>query len=67
MNPNETNSKATNFQIKFPFGKTNGENAIPTAAKNATTQEVQPNVNKPNINVRNGIALEPFGSIFVRL
>ncbi len=44
-----------------------GEKAIPTALKNATTQPVQPKVRSPKIKVRNGIALDPFGSTFVRL
>ena len=61
-NPRITNSKAPNFHRRFPLGNTSGENAIPTALKKATTQEVHPNVSNPKINVKKGIALDPFGS-----
>jgi hypothetical protein len=65
MNPAITSSSATSFQSKLPAGKIIGEKAIPIALKNATTHPVHPNVRSPKINVKNGIAFEPFGSTFV--
>jgi len=53
--------------MRFAFGKTIGEKAIPTAAKNATTQLVHPNVRIPNKKVNIGMTFEPSGSIFVSL
>ena len=61
INPIIVINKATIFHNKLPAGRTIGENAIPTAPKNATTQLVQPNVRIPNINVKNGMALLPTG------
>jgi len=61
-----TKPSAPSFHNRFPLGNTIGENAMPIALKKATTQEVQPNVNIPKINVKNGMAFDPFGSTFVK-
>ena len=67
INPSATKRVAITFQSRFALGNTSGVKAIPIAAKKAITQDVQPNVKTPSMNDKNGIAFDPFGSIFVKL
>jgi hypothetical protein len=64
-NPRATNTVAINLKSKFPFGKITGVKAMPTLAKNATTQEVHPNVNNPKTKDNRGTAFDPATSFFV--